>query len=72
MANVDTNTLCYEGKNLSLLKKNHSDSTNKFYETDIINMFEFLIDNIFAMFGGQSVYLAGANCAPLLTDFFLY
>jgi hypothetical protein len=31
----------------------HSDSTKKFSETDIINMLEFLIDNIFAMFGGR-------------------
>jgi hypothetical protein len=43
-------------------KKNHSDSTKKFSETDIINMLEFLIDHIFAMFDGpvfnrQSAYL---------------
>jgi hypothetical protein len=33
--------------------KHHSDSTKKFSKTDIINMLEFLIDNIFAMFGGR-------------------
>jgi hypothetical protein len=32
------------------VKKNYSGSTEKFSETDI-NMLEFLIDNIFAMFG---------------------
>jgi hypothetical protein len=36
-------------------KQSHSDSTNEFTATYIINMLEFLIDNIFAMFGGQSV-----------------
>jgi hypothetical protein len=40
-------------------------------------MLEFLIDNIFAMFGGrvfqQTVGIhMGTNCAPLLTDLFLY
>ena len=34
-------------------QKPHSDSTKKFSETDIINMLEFLIDNILAMFGGR-------------------
>jgi hypothetical protein len=31
----------------------HSDSARKFYETVIINMVEFLIDNIFDMFDGR-------------------
>ena len=58
-------------------KKNHSDSAKKFSETDIINVLEFLIDNIFAMFGGrifqQQVGIPmGTNCAPLLADLFLY
>ena len=40
-------------------------------------MLEFLIDNIFAMFGGrgfqQTVDIPmGTNCAPLLADLFLY
>ena len=35
------------------VKKTHSDSTKKFSETDIINMLEFLIDNIFVMLGGR-------------------
>jgi hypothetical protein len=41
------------GRDRSYFVKKHSDSTKKFSETDIINMLEFLIDNIFAMFGGR-------------------
>jgi hypothetical protein len=57
--------------------KNHSDSTKKFSETDIINMLEFLIDNIFVIFGGrvfqQTVSIpVGTNCAPCLADLSLY
>jgi hypothetical protein len=37
----------------SYVVKNLSDSTKKFSETDIINMLEFLIDNIYVMFGGR-------------------
>ena len=49
----------------------------KFSETDIIKMLDFLIDNIFATFGGrvfqQTVGIPmGTNCAPLLADLFLY
>jgi hypothetical protein len=70
MANVDTNTLCKERADL-ILKKTHSDSTKKFSETDVINMLEFLIDNIFVILGGrvfqQTVGIPmGTNCAPLL------
>ena len=59
------------------VKKNHSDSTKKFSETDFINMLEFLIDNKFVIFGGrvfqQTVGIPmGTNCAPLLADLFLY
>jgi len=48
-----------------------------FSKTDIANILEFLIDNIFAMFGGrvfpQTVaILMGTNCVPLLVDLFLY
>ena len=57
--------------------KHHSDSTKKFSETDIFNMLEFLIDNIFVMLGGrvfqQTVSIPmDTNCAPLLADLFLY
>ena len=75
MANVDT--FCYEGDRSYFVKRNHYDSTKKFNETDIIKMLEFLIDNIFVMFGGcvfqQTVGIPmGTNCAPLLADLFLY
>ena len=48
-----------------------------FSKTDIINMLEFLIYSIFAMFGGsvfqQTVGITmGTNCAPLLADLCLY
>ena len=44
---------------------------------DIINMLEFLVDNIFVVFGvkvfQQIVGIPmGTNCAPLLSDIFLY
>ena len=68
------------GRSYFVKKKNHSDSTKKFSETDIINMLEFLIDNIFVIFGGrvfqQTIGIPGipmgTNCAPLLADVFLY
>jgi RsiW-degrading membrane proteinase PrsW (M82 family) len=41
---VDINTLKY-----ILFEKNHSDSTKKFSETDIIKILQFLIDNIFVV-----------------------
>ena len=58
-------------------KKNNSDSTKKFPETDIIKMLEFLIDNTFVMFGErvfqQTVGIPmGTNCSPLLAVLFLY
>ena len=56
---------------------NHSDSNKKYSEDDICGMLDFLIDNIFLMFGGrvfqQTVGIPmGTNCAPLLADLFLY
>jgi dihydrofolate reductase len=41
------------GRNRSYFVQNHSDSTKMFSETDIINILEFLIDNIFVIFGGR-------------------
>ena len=57
--------------------KEHPDLKNKYTEDDIINMLEFLVDNIFVVFGGkvfqQIVGIPmGTNCAPLLADIFLY
>ena len=65
------------GRDRSYFVTNHSDSTKKFSETDIINMLEFLIDNIFVIFGGrvfqQTVAIPmGTNCVSLLADLFLY
>ena len=64
------------GRDGSYFVLNHSDSTKKFSETNIINMLEFLIDIIFVMFGGrvcqQTVGIhMGTNCVPLLVDLFL-
>jgi len=65
------------GRGRSYFVKHHSDSTKKFPETDIFNMLELLIDNIFVLFG-RSVFLQtvgipmGTNCAPLLADLYLY
>ena len=60
----------YLGKRQAFVKKKkHSDTTNKFSETDINKMFEFLIGNIFAMFGGQSAYLL---LQTLLADLAIY
>ena len=57
--------------------KEHSDSKNKYTEDDIVYMLEFLVDNIFVVFG-EKVFQQivgipmGTNCAPLLADIFLY
>ena len=50
---------------------------NKYTEDVIIYMLEFLVDNIFVVFGGkifqQIVGIPmGINCAPFLADIFLY
>ena len=57
--------------------KEHSDSPTKYTAEQVINMLNFLIDNIFVEFGGrvfqQTVGIPmGTNCAPLLADLFLY
>jgi hypothetical protein len=57
--------------------KYHSDSTHKYSEVDIKKTLRFLIDNIYAILGGQVFQLSlgvpkGTNCAPLLTDFFAF
>jgi hypothetical protein len=49
------------------LLKNHSDSTKKFAEIDIINMLELLIDNnllslVDVFFNRQSTYLWVPHC----------
>jgi hypothetical protein len=57
--------------------KNHTKSNDKYTEDDIIQLLDFLIDNIFVEFGGhvfqQTIGIPmGTNCAPLLADLFLY
>ena len=65
------------GYKFSYFVREHTDSNNKFTEDDIVNMINFLIDNIFVVFGGQVFQQTvgipmGTNCAPLLADLFLY
>ena len=65
------------GRERPYIVKEHSDSKNKYTEGDIINMLEFLVDNMFEVFWGkvfqQIVGIPmGTNCAPLLADIFLY
>ena len=57
--------------------KERSDSKKQYTEDDIVNMLEFLVDNIFVVFGGKVFQqIVGipmdTNCAPLLADIFLY
>ena len=65
------------GKLKSYFVKEHTESKNKFTDAEIVQMLDFLIDNIFVEFGGrifqQTVGIPmGTNCAPLLADLFLY
>ena len=67
---VITNTSSY-------FVKYHSDAKHKYTEDDIVNMLDYLIDNIFVEFGGEMYQQVvgipmGTNCAPLLADLFLY
>ena len=56
--------------------KTHIDSKKKYLESDVVKMFEFLLDNIFVKL--TDVYQQtirnpiGTNCAPILVDLFLY
>jgi hypothetical protein len=65
------------GRDRSYFVKKNTDSTKKLSDTDIITMLEFLIDNIFIMFGGrifqQTVGIpTGTNYILLLSDLLLY
>ena len=44
---------CARKGQMLFCKKKHSDSTKTISETDIINMLEFFINNIFVIFGGR-------------------
>ena len=57
--------------------KTHSDCPHKYSEVQIKRMLDFLIDNIYVVFGDQVFQQTvgipmGTNCAPLLADLFLY
>ena len=57
--------------------RDHTDSTNKYTEDDIIQMLNFLIDNIFVVFGGrvfqQTIGIPmGTNCFFIRTKQNLY
>ena len=76
MGTIETNFL-YFGYNNLYFVKNHTESTRKYNEEDIIYMLDFLIDNIFVEFGElifqQRVDIPmGTNCAPLLAGWFFY
>ena len=65
------------GKDLGYFVKEHTKSDIKYTEDDITKMLEFLIDNIFVVFGNQVFQQTvgipmGTNCAPLLADLFLF
>jgi len=57
--------------------KSHSKFNNKYKQDEIIQMLDFLIDNMFVLFVGrvfqQTIGIPmDTNCAPLLTDLFLH
>ena len=65
------------GRDISYFVKNPLEFCQKFSETDIINMLEVLIDNIFGMYDGRVLQQAvgipmGTKCARFLTNLFLY
>jgi hypothetical protein len=65
------------GRDIFYFVNNHSGSTKKFSEAEIINMLEFFIENTFAMLSGrvfqQTVGIPmRINCTPLLPDLFIY
>ena len=65
------------GRKGPYLVREHSDWKSKITEEDIIRILEFLVDNIFVVFTGKVFQQIigipiGTNCAPLLSDIFLY
>ena len=65
------------GRNKSYFTSDPLNGDNKYTANDICKMVEFLVDNIYVRFGGQLFRQMvgipmGTNCAPLLTDLFLY
>jgi hypothetical protein len=78
MTNVDSNTYYMKGQIL-FCNKNKNKNKNKtlwFYETDNINMIEFLNDKIFILFAWRVLQQTagihmGVICHPILADLFL-
>ena len=65
------------GRNKNYFTSDPLNGDNKYTANDICKMTEFLVDNIYVMFGGQLFRQMvgipkGTNCAPLLADLFLY
>ena len=65
------------GRNKSYYTNDPLNGDNKYTDSDICKMIEFLVDNIYVKLGGQlfqqTVAISmGTNCAPLLADLFLY
>ena len=65
------------GRNKSYFTSDPLNGDNKYTANDICKMIDFLVDNIYVGFGGQLFRQMvgnpmGTNCAPLLTDLFLY
>ena len=64
-------------RNKSCFTSDPLNGDNKYAANDICKITEFLVDNIYARFGGQLFRQMvgipmGTNCAPLLADLFLY
>jgi len=74
LARDDTHILWVHGLNAYLVK-DHTNSKTKYTEDDIVNMINFLTDNIFIEFGGRIFQQTagipmGTNCSPLLANLF--
>jgi hypothetical protein len=76
MTNVDSNTYYMKGQILFCNKNKNKNKTLWFYETDNINMIEFLNDKIFILFAWRVLQQTagihmGVICHPILADLFL-
>ena len=65
------------GRNKSYLSNDFLNGDNKYTANDISKIIESLVDNMYLKFGVQLFRQTigvpmGTNCAPLLTDLFLY
>ena len=67
----------YFGYKDTYFVRDHSDSSQKYSDADVIKMLEYLSDNSFVEFGGrifqQTICIPmGTNCALLLANLYLY